>query len=397
MVNWAQIVWEASKVFTPGAPVSRRDCFAGRKEQLARILPEIVTPGRHPIIYGQRGVGKTSLANIVAGIEGHVLAAKVVCDGGDTFGAIWNRLLRDCPYSFKEKAWGFSREEIETKVTLAAFLGREVEEPRPSDVVDILRKVQEYTVFVIDEFDKTGSQQVKASFADLIKIVSDTVPRVTIIIVGVAESISSLIGEHQSVERNLVQVELPTMSNEEIASIVRAGWDSLGFSFDDKMPDRVAQLSNGFPHYAHLLGLWCVRVCAVNETDEITPGVFQVACDKAIGDAIETYRSAYAQATRTAKASRYPAILCACAYAKHDEQGVFRATDVAQAMSTVFKTALSVPAVVPALGAFCTEERGKILTAVKTMNRNQYRLSDPMFRPFLRMKSLQLLQDQMAS
>ena len=111
----------------------------------------------------------------------------------------------------------------------------------------------------------------------------------------------------------------------------------------------------------------------------------------AVEDAVETYRNAFTVATRTSKPSRYPRILSACAYAKHDDNGVFRATDVVDAMQRIFQDAVSVPSVVPALGEFCNAERGPILSKVPVGDRSHYRFIDPMFRPFLRIKAKSLL------
>jgi len=118
-----------------------------------------------------------------------------------------------------------------------------------------------------------------------------------------------------------------------------------------------------------------------------------VACDQAVADARERYRGAYAKATWTATPSRYPQVLCACAYAKHNEGEVFRATDVVDALRLVFKVDVKVQAVVSPLGKFCTKERGEVLKAISVSGRNQYMLADPMMRPFLRMKTGQILRE----
>jgi len=250
---------EAVRVFTPGAPISRRDCFSGRTTQIERVIECIISPGQHPIIYGQRGVGKTSLANVLGEMFQDGLATKVSCDGGDTFQSIWNRLLRDASVEFKRQAWGFSAEEVAEKYSLASFLGQANADVRPSDVGMILKHVKRLGMFVLDEFDKVSDTNTKAYMADLIKMVSDNTTNVTIVIVGVSDSIQALIGEHPSIERNLVQVELPTMPVEDIESIVREGWERLSLTFEEAAVHEVGTLANGFPHYAHLLVPFPVR------------------------------------------------------------------------------------------------------------------------------------------
>ena len=41
------------------------DVFAGRREQMDRAFAAVFSPGEHAVIYGERGVGKSSLANII--------------------------------------------------------------------------------------------------------------------------------------------------------------------------------------------------------------------------------------------------------------------------------------------------------------------------------------------
>ena len=48
--------------FTPGAPIDSRDLFAGRTRQIDKAINTIFQRGQHAIIFGERGVGKTSLA-----------------------------------------------------------------------------------------------------------------------------------------------------------------------------------------------------------------------------------------------------------------------------------------------------------------------------------------------
>ncbi len=379
---------EMNQVFTPGYPISHRDFFKGRVRQLARILETVPSPGRHPIVFGQRGVGKTSLVSILVELFPQFLTVKMTCDGADTFKSIWNRILQQATITFKEQAFGFSREESEKKVSLASFIGSD-NGVRPADIAMLLARLRRRAIFVIDEFDRVTDPHVHTAMADLIKNLSDNVPLATLVIVGVAGSIFELVGAHPSVERNLVEIELPVMKDDEIKQIVSNGCDRLGIVVDDDVMDEVARLATGYPHFAHLLGLSIAKTCYVQETKRITRELFQsIACGFAIDDAIETYRQLFSKATKTAKASRYPQILCACAVASHDENGVFRATDVVEGTKVV-----TVQSVVPALQAFTENERGAVLVKVPFGAQSHYRFREPMMRPFLRIRTHTLQND----
>lgn len=386
----------AARVFTPGSPIDRRERFAGRGDELDRIIDAIASPGRHPIIFGQRGVGKTSLANILAEVCKTLAFVRVSCDGADTFESLWNRVLGNASVEFTQSTFGFSQ-SVETKrIPLAALLDVRPGELKPSDVADALRKVQGKIVIVIlDEFDKVADVNAKRLMADVIKSISDD-PQctVTMVIVGVGRDIGQLIGGHPSIERNLVHVEVPKMPDQEIREIIEKGCEELGYGVDEQVLQEIELLADGYPHYAHLLGLGSVKAMIRKDESAIDVEMFQVGCDIAVQDAIERYREAYAVATSTSQASRYPEILCACGYANHDERGVFRASDVVEAMRRVFNQPLTVQAVVPALGAFTSADKGSVLEKVAVGQRSHYRFSDPMMRPFVRVKAQSILVTQ---
>jgi hypothetical protein len=382
---------QANQVFTPGFPVNQKDLFAGRMEQLQRVLDTLQSPGRHPVIFGQRGVGKTSLANILGQVLQSLLTVKVSCDGSDTFATVWNRVLHSASVKFKQHALGFSADDASRVVSLADALNHDASTTKPAEIADLLRRMNAPAVVIFDEFDKLAAPDVKSAFADLIKIVSDTAGLVTIILVGVAENIHELVGEHASIERNLVHVELPLMSDDEIRLIYTRGLERLGLSFDSTVPLQVARLSGGFPHYAHLLGLASAKAAIGNEAVSISVATFDTACNMALQDAIEKYRDAFARATATTQASRYPRILSACGHARADARGIFRATDVVEAFEIVFGEPLSIQAVVPALGEFLRADRASVLKAVMVRGRQCYQFADPMMRPYCRLKARELL------
>src|ERR1700694_2288926 len=50
-----------NSIFTPWTPVSTRAAFSGRYDEIMQVTTAVAQPGRHVILYGERGVGKTSL------------------------------------------------------------------------------------------------------------------------------------------------------------------------------------------------------------------------------------------------------------------------------------------------------------------------------------------------
>lgn len=57
------------KFFTPSSPVTSVDLFVGRERELNQALDALGTPGVHPVVYGDRGIGKSSFANVVRALQ----------------------------------------------------------------------------------------------------------------------------------------------------------------------------------------------------------------------------------------------------------------------------------------------------------------------------------------
>ena len=383
----------AMQVFTPRTPISVLDFFRGRRKEINRVRETIMSPGGHPMIFGKRGIGKTSLANLIQFLIdlNTTSCVQSTCHSSYNFKTIWNRVLQNATVRFRTSVFGFNQSEAEQHINLAAYLPSN-NGVSPADVAGVLGMAQvRQAVFVLDEFDRVTDSHTKRQMADLIKIVSDNTPSVTIVLVGVAENIHELIGEHPSVERNLVQIEMQEMSDVELTDVVQSGFTRLGIRAAPEVFNEIVGLSAGFPHYAHVLGLATAKACYTQETDFIDLELFhEMACPLAIDEAIDSYREAFSKATTTTTKSRYPQVLCACALAATDEKGLFRTSDVVDAMSRVFDKTVTNHNIKNALGELSTQERGKVLVQTKRGRVNYYQFREPMMRPFLRIKAKSL-------
>lgn len=82
-------------IFRPSAPIDDRRMFLGRETQLSKTLATVQTVGQHGVVYGERGVGKTSLAYMTTeaflAANGTALSVRLACNADDTFASIWNK------------------------------------------------------------------------------------------------------------------------------------------------------------------------------------------------------------------------------------------------------------------------------------------------------------------
>ncbi len=102
----------------------------------------------------------------------------------------------------------------EKRVPLSAYVGAELS---PSETVRCLGYFApgELPIVIFDEFDKIEDSAIRGLMANTIKGLADSSSRSTVIIVGVADDVASLIGEHESVRRHLAQVRMQRMSPDE--------------------------------------------------------------------------------------------------------------------------------------------------------------------------------------
>ena len=60
--DWLSLRHELLQLFTPGAPIDEFALFAGRQDQIhTPQRHHAVDRGRHAVVFGERGVGKTSI------------------------------------------------------------------------------------------------------------------------------------------------------------------------------------------------------------------------------------------------------------------------------------------------------------------------------------------------
>jgi hypothetical protein len=104
------ISMDASRVFTPAAPIDDRTLFAGRRTQVRQVIDAINQKGQHAIIFGDRGVGKNSLANVLASFlpaGGSVISRRINCDAGDSYNSVWEKVFEEIQPQDVTRVGGF--------------------------------------------------------------------------------------------------------------------------------------------------------------------------------------------------------------------------------------------------------------------------------------------------
>ena len=251
------------EVFTPAAPIDRLNLFCRSRPTTARGA------GRNPAARSARRVvwrawRRQDIARKRAprvprgrGTVRHRAACEL--RRRDDYTAIWRKAFDDLQFIERRRTIGFTPEIQEIVHSVSEFA--EGTEPlTPHQVRQVLERLGEQAILVviIDEFDRVA-RRAGTQFANTIKMLSDQAVPATLVLVGVAQTVSALIREHESIERALAQVRVPRMSTAELHEIVDGGLAAVGMNAEALARDRIASLSQGLPHYTHLITLYAAR------------------------------------------------------------------------------------------------------------------------------------------
>jgi Cdc6-like AAA superfamily ATPase len=390
-IEWFAKGVQAGRIFTPTTPVDEKSLFAGRNEQVRSVIDVINQKGQHGIVYGERGVGKTSLMNVLHAFLGmpNVVAPRINCDSSDTFHSVWEKSLAQAALTRTQRGIGFTSSAKTNPVEPRELLGRKASPDSVRRALSSISGIAAAVIFILDEFDRLPDN-VRHTFADTVKALSDHAVPVTLILVGVADSVKELIAEHHSVERALVQIQMPRMSAFEIKQIVENGLSKLGMTGSSNAIRQIVKLSQGLPHYAHLLGLHSVRAAIDSQTFSVEVEAVRSAIDRAIKGANQSIRTAYEQAVRSArKDNLFADVLLACALAETSDLGFFAAQDVRGPMCKITGKEYQIPSFAQHLNEFCDEKRGPILQKTGSKRLYRYRFTNPLLQPHVIMQGIQ--------
>lgn len=380
-----------NKSFTPTRPIALPDLLSGRLDLLYRLLDDIVTPSQHVLLYGARGVGKTSIARVLAVLAQDALdpngkrSIVVSCDSADTYGSIWRKVFQEILLSERQLGFdGYQRQSIvgrwDPNDTISV----------PNDVRLLLAGVPNPTTVIIDEFDRIPTEgEANRLMTDTIKLFSDSGTPCSIVLVGVGRSIEDLVSAHQSVSRNIDYVPVDPLEPTELAQIIQKGMQKASMTFEDGLDSTIAQLSQGYPHYTHLLGLWAGRQALEKGNQHVTHNNLREALPRSIANAAGGIRLEYDKATDSTQPNNlFKEVLLACALADKDVRGRFSLAAVHEPLRKILERKVARSSYQRHLALFCEFEHGPVLT--KTGRRKNYRWSfvNPQLVPFVRLQGI---------
>ena len=261
-----------NEVLSASVPIRSVEHLIGRSEELETIDRALYQSGRHIFIYGDRGVGKSSLGATAAyqyqSSDSEPIFVSGSVDG--TFKSIIANIANQAisrsriektnvtrNKNFEWQGIGFSQGTEVSTIDIVSQIST------IGDAVELLKQVavvhSSKPIVVIDEFDAIADLTERNKFAGLLKQLGDQSVNLKFIFTGVGKSLDDLLGAHQSAFRQLETVQLFRLGWDARREIVDIACASMDVEVDINVNYRIAIVSDGFPYYVHLIAekmLW---------------------------------------------------------------------------------------------------------------------------------------------
>jgi len=388
-----------NRYLTSATPIQSPEYLKGRQRALSSLTDALTAPGRHAFIYGYRGVGKTSLAQTAAfqlqtSVGAPVLTA---CDAQSTFASVCEDIIRQALRISPLERKGQTR--LNLGGSLAELgglnLGFERNADRPnfslstvSDAVMYFRAAVEKLgiglVIVIDEFDQLPSGAEHAKFASLVKQISDQRIDCRLIFCGIADTIETLFSEHESIFRQMHSEKVDRLPLQARVDIIEAAANALEMTIANTFKFRIAQVSDGFPSFVHLLAEKVFTACY----DDNGSDVQRVHYEQGITDAINSVEVALKRSYEDAlhrNTKKYEHAIWALAADKLLEAnfdtilGHYREISSSLGIEPVNRNNLNTK-----LNQLCTPTYGRLLSKPR---RSNFTFSEKMMRAYARLRA----------
>lgn len=257
-----------NEVLYPARAISQQQHLKGRSGELESLKKALIAPGRQPFVYGLRGAGKTSLALSGANDFSESESALVHCQPGMSFGDVIRNLvsatLGHDPLETERSVETDGNVQLDLKIVKGG--GGIVETrgyhgiPTPADANEaaaliraVLSKRTKRFCFIVDEFDQLTDANAHQAFGFLVKLLADTNVAAKFVFCGVADDVQQIFKAHPSTFRYFEPIEVSRLALQPCLDIVDDVEKAIGVEIDRNTKIRIAQISDGFPYFVHLI------------------------------------------------------------------------------------------------------------------------------------------------
>lgn len=387
------------QVFTPHQPIQSLNLFFGRTDEVRALIEQLNTPGQHALLFGDRGVGKSSLANVACELllsklaEGNFFRKR--CDSTDTFTSIFADPLESVGIDMSLMESEISKTEggkadigvpglgggiHSTTQHKSKQRGLLTEAQSPGWVAKQLENTP--GLLLVDELDALRDPSDRHRIAELIKQLSDAASPFKILLVGIADTGSDLTAGHPSVDRCLRETRLNRMSDPELRQILDEGEKQLGLRFNSQAKSRIVSVSSGYPHFTHLLALKAAEDAIAEDRTEINQTNIETATRRAVNDSEGRLKRVYEEACRSYGTEEYRYIICAAAMLGADE---FTASELRKKYQEIWRKPIRQTSLNNYFNRLVSDGHG---TIIRRIAKGVYRFNDPRMPSYVRIANM---------
>jgi hypothetical protein len=385
--DWLQLELDVGRLFS-AAPLSPgqnlpRNLYTGRAAEVRVMMHAVHDPAKHILMYGERGLGKTSLANIFwrhsNTLRQPLFAARVQVHPFDNFSSLWSRVLEELQAATPEPY----KKELASKF----------EHVSPDIVRREFGKIPPHVgaIMIVDEFDLLRDTDARELTANLLKSLHDYGSNVTVVLIGVAENVDELLINHRSLRRVLSFVKLDRMSAVDLENILDSRLESTPLTLSNDTRSEIVILSCGLPYYVQILGKFATQHAIQHQRVRVQLEDVSAAIDNFLVESGESFADDYRRATDSRQAGNsFHEVILASALAASDASGAFQFSEVVKTLDLIASGKRQYPARIQQyLAQFASDRRGNILTRSGVKSDYRYRFSDALMQPFIIMRAIQ--------
>lgn len=396
-------------VFTPGRPpLGRAEVYAPRGEP-ERELAMALERGLVPIVFGEFGVGKTSLArHALRSAERAGRLVNVESASGKTFADVTRALLEHLGYEItRSRATTETAQETTTRqgdaglafapVLSAKLSGgratsktkgetvlRELAVSAPTDsrVLELCDRAR--LVLLVDELH-AATPELLADLSAFVKAATNKPCRnFRVVLVGTAREATRLVRHDPGIDRILVELEVSTLSTREARAILEEGMQALAVDAPARVLDRAARIASGSPALAQWLGLEMAEAATKRSPRKIAPEDLTAAVRSYVRTKSKRLERAWRAAIESTGKKRYRRQILLALATVEDELVTLDALAAQvgkQLGEPLASAALSAP-----LRALKSRDYGEIVRDVAGDDLGRVTFRDPSMRAFVRMR-----------
>jgi hypothetical protein len=402
-------------VFTPRQPPSR-DMFTRRNEAdlygnpglQDRVRDALREKGGQVILFGDTGVGKSTLLKYASEDEGMPVLS-IAAQSQRTFDDLIEMAIRevtmerDVEITRTGTTGGGFEGGVTSHITVKGHLknekGQEVRveliERTPLLALAETMQTEGYRILAFDNFHNVAPTE-REMFAQALEVLSDSAGQtgdVKMVLIGIADDADTLVGNSGSVRRRTTEIGVPRMPDDEISSIFANGFRLLGLDCEQNALRDLVFYCDGFPYFAHLLGLAVARDAIRSGEKTVARHTLEAGLVRVAQQVEASFpgRVALAFERGGEVQPRLRILHTMCVSDGRD----WRSGDVVEEYSRLYERPDNPGFLHAALGELVKPERGSVLTRRGKRGHYVFRFSDPYMRPFLRMQHFQPTQEKL--